>query len=341
MSGGLWLQVDVDFSDDPRVIDAAAELGVDPDYLAGKMLRVWGFTLKHAPSGVIESRSPAEIVEMAARWPTERRGELVAALHAVGLIHVAKTRAEMRGWVERYGRLVVVREKAKTKKRRQRLKKSSERPQGRPPMRPGDVPQMSPGESRGEETYRDPADGRTESRSGPAPEPSVRPSVRPPMAPSAEIEGLWAALSAAGGAKAGRRPPDLAELWALVKGSPTIPRAVAAYVRALKQTGEGSLRNKSVDNFLRTAAWRIEAEPEFMPEPDPEPLPACELCDEIASGFGPGYWVRFDSYGHRLCKRCFDAKPASVETVDAMSVWVASRRRELSTPILPALEVVR
>ena len=106
-----FVQVDIDFADSEACGLFAAELGLDPDVAAAKMIRAWAWALNQAlrahgdhpiRRGLVQGRHAGRLIALAARWSGSPE-EFTAAAIVAGLIDpITDGGLRFRGWEDRY-----------------------------------------------------------------------------------------------------------------------------------------------------------------------------------------------------------------------------------------------
>lgn len=107
---GLWIRVETNVAEHPKVIAFADTLGISLEEALGYIVRVWGQVAEHRPSGDLKGLSDAA-VEIWARWRGEPGcfGEAFRSQFMTGSI--------LHGWQERQGKLI---ERLSSDRRRKR-----------------------------------------------------------------------------------------------------------------------------------------------------------------------------------------------------------------------------
>ena len=154
-----WMELHDTLPDHPKVICAAAALGMDKDTFVGKLVRLWVWALNHRESGRLlegELETVAEVMRC-----QERPAALVAALVEVGLLDRVKGGYVIHDWEQYVSMLMAKREerRSQTRQRVQRYREKALRePAGPAPERPEERGGMA--EERPPESRTAPAGGR-------------------------------------------------------------------------------------------------------------------------------------------------------------------------------------
>jgi hypothetical protein len=141
--GGLpWFELDVEFSENPKIRTLASRLRepLADAYVA----RIYAYCYSHAVERFDPSAAP-EIIEDAARW-RGRRGFLFDALMAVGVLEREAGKVVVHGVAERLGPHLAKREADAERQRNRRAKAATSI--GRPKIVTPDVPRDVPVTSR-------------------------------------------------------------------------------------------------------------------------------------------------------------------------------------------------
>ena len=154
-----WMELHDTLPDHPKVICAAAALGMDKDTFVGKLVRLWVWALNHRESGRLlegELETVAEVMRC-----QERPAALVAALVEVGLLDRVRGGYVIHDWEQYVSMLMAKREerRSQTRQRVQRYREKALRePAGPAPERPEERGGMA--EERPPESRTAPAGGR-------------------------------------------------------------------------------------------------------------------------------------------------------------------------------------
>ena len=154
-----WMELHDTLPDHPKVICAAAALGMDKDTFVGKLVRLWVWALNHRESGRLlegELETVAEVMRC-----QERPAALVAALVEVGLLDRVRGGYVIHDWEQYVSMLMAKREerRSQTRQRVQRYREKALRePAGPAPERPEESGGMA--EERPPESRTAPAGGR-------------------------------------------------------------------------------------------------------------------------------------------------------------------------------------
>lgn len=116
----MWIELHDTSRDHPKITDLAELLGVKTVVALGHMCSLWTWTLRFAPDGCLESFNVTAI-ERGAQWDGER-GAFVSAAKNVGLLDGDDGALHLHDWADYAQHL-----KAADRKRRERIRKSSQR----------------------------------------------------------------------------------------------------------------------------------------------------------------------------------------------------------------------
>jgi len=151
--GLLWVPIFEDLFDNPKTIRLAARTKLDIVTIAGHLVALWVWSVRHRPSGIYEPDEGC-VIAIAMRWPTDRAtdGEaMVGAMRDEGWLDTIKggksgTRIELHDWPKYAGLLKSVmraRQEAMTTPivvpMGDRSEKSSQKPAVTVDRRPGTV----------------------------------------------------------------------------------------------------------------------------------------------------------------------------------------------------------
>ena len=115
----LWIRVASDFTDSPKIGTLARALRVNRDAALARIVTLWGWAARHAPTGNLEGVPDAEIAQ-GAKW-RGRPDRFVAGLQAARLLDGR----QIHDWERMNGRFIRECSRVKTWKERQRLQREN------------------------------------------------------------------------------------------------------------------------------------------------------------------------------------------------------------------------
>lgn len=124
-----WIKLQQSLPRHPKLARLAHKLRIHPAQAAGHLSFLWLWTLEYSPSGDLSAFEPAEI-SAAAAWPNKDPEAFVTALIESKWLTEGKL---VHDWKDHVGRLLEEREKDKSRKKADRINKSTQDSTGRPP----------------------------------------------------------------------------------------------------------------------------------------------------------------------------------------------------------------
>lgn len=110
-----WLEVHDTLMGHPKVYEAAERLGVEPDLLIGKLIRLWLWALSYAMDGNLR-RFSVSVLARAANW----LGDAEEFLRVLGEVGLVDPDGGIHDWEEYAGRLIDRKEANKERSRKSR-----------------------------------------------------------------------------------------------------------------------------------------------------------------------------------------------------------------------------
>ena len=118
----LWIRVASDLSDSPKIGLLARELRVTRDAAMARILTLWGWVARHAPTGNLENVPDSEVAQ-GAKW-RGRPERFVAGMQAAGLMD----ERQIHDWTRMNGRALAECSRVKSWKEQQKVQRQKAEP---------------------------------------------------------------------------------------------------------------------------------------------------------------------------------------------------------------------